>query len=232
MDGRLARSSRLVHPVHGRRGSARRRTTAYGPTGRTGPHSLRPASPARRCAARRTGRPRWRSGRRGVPSSTTRPASSTSTRSAISTVESRWAMISAVRPRNTVRSARCTARSVGMSRLEVASSRISTAGSARKARAKAISCRWPADNRPPRLRTSVSKPAGSRRMNSSAPTARAACSISARDAPGRPKAMLSATEPENRKPSWVIITTAVCRSRSESSFSAMPSRRTWPSVGS
>src|SRR5205814_919168 len=46
--------------------------------------------------------PRRSSGR---PSSTILPASTTSTRSAISTVESLWAMMSAVRPRRSVRSA-------------------------------------------------------------------------------------------------------------------------------
>ena len=105
---------------------------------------IRPASRARR---------RWRSEKRpsppatssaGEPSSTIRPCSITSTRSAISTVESRWAMITAVRPASTVRSACCTSRSDGMSSDEVASSRISTAGSARNARAKATSWRWPA----------------------------------------------------------------------------------------
>ena len=70
-----------------------------------------------------------------------RPCSITNTRSAIATVDNRWAMITAVRPRNTVSSARWTARSAGMSNDAVASSRISTAGSARNARAKATNCR-------------------------------------------------------------------------------------------
>ena len=48
------------------------------------------------------------------------------------------------------------ARSLGMSSDDVASSRISTAGSARNARANDTNCRWPADRRPPRFRTSVS----------------------------------------------------------------------------
>ena len=85
-----------------------------------------------------------------------RPCSSTSTRSATSTVESRWAITSAVRSASTRANARCTMRSLGMSSDDVASSRISTAGSARKARANATSWRCPADNRPPRLATSVS----------------------------------------------------------------------------
>ncbi len=59
-------------------------------------------------------------------------------------------------PASTVASAACTARSEGMSSEEVASSSTSTAGSASSARAKDTSCRWPADSRPPRLRTSVS----------------------------------------------------------------------------
>src|ERR1017187_10505043 len=44
----------------------------------------------------------------------------TSTRSAISTVDSRWAMMSAVRPARIVRSACCPSRSLGMSSSEVA----------------------------------------------------------------------------------------------------------------
>ena len=82
--------------------------------------------------------------------------SRTSTRSAISTVVRRWAMITAVRSASSVRSARCTSRSDGMSSDDVASSRISTAGSARNARAKATSCRCPAESRAPFWCTSVS----------------------------------------------------------------------------
>jgi len=48
--------------------------------------------------------------------------------------------------------------------------------------------------------TSVSKPAGSPSMTVSAPTARAAASTSSLAASGRPKRMLSATDPENRSP--------------------------------
>ncbi|CAM5502817.1 hypothetical protein SCYAM73S_04154 [Streptomyces cyaneofuscatus] len=92
----------------------------------------------------------------GAPSSTMRPPSITSTRSAISTVDRRWAITTAVRPCSIVSMARCTARSPGMSRELVASSRIRTAGSASRARAKATNWRWPAEIRPPRLRTSVS----------------------------------------------------------------------------
>ena len=44
-------------------------------------------------------------------------------------------------------------------------------------------------------------------MKACAPTARAASSISSREASGRPRAMLSATEPLNRKASWVTMTT-------------------------
>jgi hypothetical protein len=84
--------------------------------------------------------------------------------------------------------------------LLVASSSTSSAGSAIQARAKAMSCRSPAETSAPRSPTSVSKPCGRPAMKGSAPTALAAASISARVASGRPKPMLSATVPENRNP--------------------------------
>ena len=61
-------------------------------------------------------------------------------------------------------------------------------------------------------------------MNSSAPTARAAATISSSVASGRPKAMLSRTVPPNRKPSWGTI--PIC----ERSDSAVTERRSWPST--
>ncbi len=63
--------------------------------------------------------------------------------------------MSAVRPFSTVFMALCTARSAGMSSADVASSRITTGGLARNARAREMSCRCPAENRPPPLCTSV-----------------------------------------------------------------------------
>ena len=117
---------------------------------------LRQRSRARPGAGRRTCPSPAEIRSSGAPSSTIRPCSITITRSAISTVDSRWAMITAVRPASTVRSACWTSRSEGTSSDEVASSRISTAGSARNARANATSCRWPALSRPPWLATGVS----------------------------------------------------------------------------
>ena len=146
----VSRQERNVHgsPRPGARVVKRRRAAE--------PGALRPATPPRPGAGRRSGRRGVRSVGRRCPARRPRPCSSTSTRSAISTVLSRWAMITAVRSARIVCSARWTSRSLGTSRLEVASSRISTAGSARKARANATSCRCPADSRPPRLATSVS----------------------------------------------------------------------------
>ena len=66
-----------------------------------------------------------------------------------------------VRPSTTAASARSTAASVAGSRLEVASSSTITAGSARATRAIPTSCRSPADNRTPRVWTSVWIPSGS-----------------------------------------------------------------------
>ena len=65
-------------------------------------------------------------------------------------------MITAVRSSSRVRRACCTSRSEGTSSDEVASSRMSTAGSARKARAKDTSWRWPDESRAPFWWTSVS----------------------------------------------------------------------------
>src|SRR5205823_5848830 len=77
-------------------------------------------------------------------------------RSAMARVERRWAMTTAVRPDRSRARAWWTVRSLGRSSELVASSRIRTRGSARKARASATSCRWPAESDPPRLPTSLS----------------------------------------------------------------------------
>ena len=162
-----------------------------------------------------------------------RPASTTITRSAISTVVRRWAMITAVRSSSSVRSACCTRRSEGTSSDEVASSRISTAGSARKARAKRHELALP--GREPRALlvdvgvvalgqaadelVGADGPGGAPRSRPSA-------------APGRPRRMLSATEPANRKLSWVTVMTARRRSASVRSRRSTPSSSTRPSVGS
>jgi hypothetical protein len=61
---------------------------------------------------------------------------------------------------------------------------------------------------------------------------RAASSTSARDAEGRPKAMLSATVPEKRKFSCVTMTTARRRVSSSNERRSTPSRSTAPDVGS
>jgi len=61
--------------------------------------------------------------------------------SARRTVESRWAMMSEVRPRRSRSSARSIRTSVGRSMFDVASSRIRIRGSARRARAIEISWR-------------------------------------------------------------------------------------------
>ena len=71
-------------------------------------------------------------------------------------VESRCAMMNAVLPARSVRRASSIRRSVPMSTLEVASSRTRMRGSARSARAKATSWRWPSESRVPRSATSVS----------------------------------------------------------------------------
>src|SRR5579862_490725 len=168
----------------------------------------------------------------GVPSSVIRPWSSTSTRSAMATVDSRWAMMTAVRPASTVRSALWTSRSLGMSSSEVASSRTSTAGAARNARANETSWRCPADSRPPRLPTGVSYPSGRAAMKSCAPIIRAAPSTSASGASGRPSLMLSATDPSNKKFSWVITMTSERSTGSGSSRRSIPSRVTRPALGS
>ena len=137
----------------------------------------RPPGPPRCRTARRSGR-RPRSARRGCRSRRCAPFSSTAIRSAPRIVESRCAITIAVRPASSRSSPVSIARSVRTSTFEVASSRIRIRGSASSARANAISCRWPAESETPRSPTSVSKPSGSRLMNSPAPIASAAASIS------------------------------------------------------
>src|SRR5690606_40948552 len=72
-----------------------------------------------------------------------RPWSRTRMRSALQMVDRRWATTKAVRPLSSRRSASWISSSVWVSMDEVASSRIRIRGSARKARAKEISWRWP-----------------------------------------------------------------------------------------
>ena len=118
----------------------------------------------------------------GVPSSTTRPSASTSTRSAISTVDSRWAMISAVRER-----ARCAARAARPARSGRPARRSPRPGSAPPGRRGTRARTRPAGAARPRAGHRACgrrcrTPRAARVMNSCAPTACAAATISL---PGR-----------------------------------------------
>ena len=73
---------------------------------------------------------------------------------------------------------------------------------------------------------------GERLDERSAPARGAAASTSSRLASGRPKPMLSATDPANMTFSWVTMTTARRRSTSDRSRRSTPSRVTRPCVGS
>ncbi len=147
-------------------------------------------------------------------------------------VDSRWAMSTAVRSSKRMSSAASIFVSDCRSRLEVASSRTSTRGWARKARARAMSCRSPDDSDWPRSWTIVSTPFGIRSIRSVSPTVRTASSTSSSEASGRAKAMLSRMVPAKRNgswgttPSWRRSDPRVTDSRS------CPSMRTRPSVGS
>ena len=105
-------------------------------------------------------------------------------------------------------------------------------GSAKSARAKEMSCRWPRESPLPRSLTTVSYPSGSFSMNGRRRppgTPRRTCSIVAS---GRPKRMLSAMVPENRKVS--CRTMPICDRREGASRRARRARRsvTRPSVTS
>ena len=90
-----------------------------------------------------------------MPCSTIRPSWITTTRSAPVIVERRWAMTNEVLPLNSRASARWITCSVCVSTDEVASSRIRMRGSARRARAKEMSCRCPTESMTPPSSTGV-----------------------------------------------------------------------------
>ena len=83
------------------------------------------------------------------------PAASTTMRSARAAVARRWATMTVVRPRESAPMAEATRASLRRSRLDVASSSRRTAGSTRRARARASNCRWPLDSDRPRSRIIV-----------------------------------------------------------------------------
>ena len=85
-----------------------------------------------------------------------------------------------------VASASCTSCSLSESSALVASSSTSTGQSARSARAMAMRWRCPPDSFTPRSPVTVSKPCGSRSMNSKAFAWRAASRICSIVASGRP----------------------------------------------
>ena len=97
---------------------------------------------------------------RCVPRSTISPRSTTTTRSARSAVDSRWAMLTTVRPCDTRSSASVSACSVSGSTDEVASSRMSRPGSPSWARASATSWRSPTDRLVPRSPAGAVEPTG------------------------------------------------------------------------
>ena len=134
---------------------------------------------------RRSARP-GRPARRAEPISTIRPSSTTAIRSARIAVESRWATMIAVRPSSSASRPASTWASDLRSRFDVASSRTSTRGSARKARASAMSWRSPDDSETPRSWTGVSTPSGRRSTSSVRPTRLTASltSSSVADGPG------------------------------------------------
>ena len=120
------------------------------------------------------------------PSAITRPSPIMMTRSARSADRSRWAITIAVRPASSTRNAPSISTSVSGSRFDVASSSTITDGSSRNARPRATSCRYPAEKRPPRSRTSVSRPSGRFRTQSSMPIARNTFHTSDSEASGAP----------------------------------------------
>lgn len=137
-------------------------------------------------------------------------------------------MSNVVRSAVTARSVSWIAASVTVSIADVASSRISTRGSVSRARASPSRCRCPPDSVSPRSPTSVAYPSGSARMNSSASAARAAAKTSSSLASGRPYAMLSRTEVENRNASSKTTPIAWRRSFNGTSRTSSPPTRTEP----
>ena len=91
-----------------------------------------------------------------MPRSTMRPSWTTRIRSAFRMVLRRWAITTLVLPSSSVASARWMIASVRVSMLLVASSRIRMRGSARTARAKERSWRWPWLSAPPPSPSTVS----------------------------------------------------------------------------
>ena len=123
-------------------------------------------------------------------------------RSACAAVDRRCAIKMDVRPRIMLVDASTTAASVSGSRVAVASSSNNTWGSTSSARASATSWRWPEDKARPRSPTSWLKPCARPSITGSAPTARAASTISSARADGRPYPMLYATVPVKRCAAW------------------------------
>ena len=111
--------------------------------------------PTRSRRAPSSGR-RARAARRGCPARRRRRARGRRSGRRPRMVERRCAITKAVRPRRSRRSACSILRSVAMSTELVASSRIRMRGSARSARAKATSWRWPSERRNPRSPSWVS----------------------------------------------------------------------------
>ena len=137
-----------------------------------------------------------------------------------------------VRPAISRSSACSTSASVPGSRFDVASSSTNTAGSTSAARARATSCRSPADNLLPRSLTSVSKPSGNVAKCSVAPIAAMAASISSSVAAERAIRRLSRMVPLNKKPS---CGTTTIRSRNDdivAIFRLIPPYDTLPTCGS
>ncbi len=141
-------------------------------------------------------------------------------------------MTIAVRPSRTVASARSTRASVSGSRLAVASSSTITDGSASRALANATSCRSPAENRPPRSRTSVSSRSGRVLTQSAMPTASQASQISSSEMPGRAYRRLSRSVPLKRNPSWGMSTRWSGRDSRAIDRRSCPSMVTRPTSGS
>ena len=126
--------------------------------------------------------------------------------------------------------ARWTTRSDLASSADVASSSTRISGSRTSARAMATRCFWPPESWTPQSPTSVSKPSGNVPTKSNAFASFAARSTSARLAPARPWAMLSAMVPLKSTGSWATrpifarsAATSQVRASTPSTSSAPPS---------
>ena len=160
-----------------------------------------------------------------------RPACRTTTRSAERTEAARCATSNTVRPAESRSIAARTAASLSASSPAVGSSRSSSGASRRKARARAIRCRCPADSPAPCSPNLVASPSGRSATKVAASAWRRAAHTSASPASGAPSRTLSATVPLNRYGRWGTQATWRRHCSTSRAARSVPPTRIVPDVG-